>query len=254
MRGGPGFGPKVPRPFPPPASPVNQYAYQPPTWSVMPPVVKNLLIINALVFFAQMVFGGSGYGIIERYFALWPAGTPEMAPTPRGGLVEVPRFYVWQLLTTAFLHGSLMHILFNMFGLWLFGMRIENVWGSERFLRFYFICVLGASLLQLLVTSAPFLFGIGTPTIVPTVGASGGVLGVLLAFGMMYPDEPIYLYFFIPIKAKYLVIGLAVLSVFAGVTGAQAGVAHFAHLGGMVAGYFMIQYWRGRLPFGPQRR
>jgi len=220
----------------------------------MPPVVKNLLIINALVFFAQMVFGGGGFSFIERLFALWPAGTPELARTPGGGVEAVPQFYPWQLVTTAFLHGSLMHLLFNMFGLWIFGMRIENVWGSQRFAFFYFFCVLGASLLQLLVTSAPFLFGIGDPRIVPTVGASGGVLGVLLAFGMMYPEERIYLYFFVPVKAKYLVLGLAALSVFAGVTGAQGGVAHFAHLGGMIAGYLLIQYWRGKLPVGPQRR
>jgi membrane associated rhomboid family serine protease len=226
----------------------------------MPPVVKNLLIINVLVFFAQygLSLGASFTPIgvwIHEYLALWPAGVP-------GEIVEFFRqrgrlagsFYPWQIVTSAFLHGGMGHIFFNMFGLWIFGMRIENVWGSQRFAFFYFWCVIGASLVQLLVTSAPFLFEIGDPRLVPTVGASGGVLGVLLAFGMMYPDEPIYLYFFVPIKAKYLVIGFAVLSILAGVTGAQAGIAHFAHLGGMLAGFVLIQYWRGKLPFGPSRR
>jgi len=225
----------------------------------MPPVVKNLLLTNALVFFAMygLSLGAALTPLgawMQQWLALWPAGTPEVARTPRGGLAAVPQFYPWQLVSSAFLHGGFGHLFFNMFGLWIFGMRIENVWGSQRFAFFYFFCVLGASLLQLLVTSAPFLFGIGDPRLVPTVGASGGVLGVLLAFGMMYPDEPIYLYFFVPIKAKWLVVGMAVLSVFAGVTGAQAGVAHFAHLGGMVAGFLLIQYWRGKLPLGTRPR
>lgn len=226
----------------------------------MPPIVKNLLIINVLVFFAQygLSLGAQFTPIgvwMHEYLALWPAGVP-------GEIVEMLRqrgrlagsFYPWQIVSSAFLHGGFGHLFFNMFGLWIFGMRIENVWGSERFAFFYFWCVIGASLVQLLVTSSPFLFEIGDPRLVPTVGASGGVLGVLLAFGMMYPDEPIYLYFFVPIKAKYLVIGFAVLSVLAGVTGTAGGVAHFAHLGGMVAGFILIQYWRGKLPFGPSRR
>lgn len=225
----------------------------------MPPVVKNLLIINVIVFFAMygLTMGGPYTPIgawMHEWMALWPAGTPDLARGPRGGIVAVPQFYPWQLVTSAFMHGGLGHLFFNMFALWIFGMRIENVWGSNRFAFFYFWCVLGASLVQLAVTSAPFVLGIGDPNIVPTVGASGGVLGVLLAFGMMYPDEPIYLYFFVPIKAKYLVVGFAVLSILAGVTGTAAGIAHFAHLGGMVAGFFLIQYWRGKLPIGPGRR
>lgn len=221
---------------------------------MMPPVIKNLLIINALAFFAQFVFSGVGQGFIERWFALWPAGTPDVVPSPFGGLTAVPQFYPWQLVTMAFLHGGIGHILINMFMLWMFGMRIENVWGSQRFALYYFACVLGASVLQLVVISAPFWFGIGDPVIVPTLGASGGALGVILAFGMMYPDEPIYLYFFVPIKAKWLVVGLVVLDLYAGVTGTQAGVANFAHLGGMLTGFLLIQYWRGKLPVGPQRR
>ncbi len=229
-----------------------QTAYRPPTtWSVMPPVVKNLLIINGLVFFAMygLSLGAAlnPLGVALRdWAALWPAGTPDVARSP-DGLLPVPSFFPWQLLTCGFLHGGFGHLFLNMFGLWMFGMRIENVWGSRRFAVYYFACVLGASAIQLLVTSAPFLFGIGDPVIVPTLGASGGVLGVLLAFGMMYPDEPIYLYFFVPVKAKYLVVGIAVLDLFFGVTGTQAGVANFAHLGGMLTGFLLIQHWRGRL-------
>ena len=232
---------------------MNQTAYRPPTWSVMPPVIKNLLIINGLVFFATVAPQMQAF--LFQWFALWPAGTPDVAPGRFGTIQTVPQFYPWQLITTAFLHGGFGHILFNMFGLWMFGMRIENTWGSERFLFFYFFCVLGASLLQLLVTSAPFWFGIGDPVIVPTVGASGGVFGVLLAFGMMYPEERVMLLFPpIPIKAKWFVTGLIVLQLYAGITGTQAGVANFAHLGGALAGFLLIQYWRGKLPIGPQPR
>jgi membrane associated rhomboid family serine protease len=226
----------------------------------MPPVVKNLLILNVIVFFAMygltLGAGLTPLGIwMMEWLALWPAGIP-------GAVIEFIRprsiannFYPWQVITSAFLHGGFGHLFFNMFALWIFGMRIENVWGSDRFVFFYFWCVLGASLAQLAVVSFPYVFGTPPyPMPFPTVGASGGVLGVLLAFGMMYPDEPIYLYFFVPIRAKYLVIGFAVLSILAGVTGTAAGIAHFAHLGGMVAGFILIQYWRGRLPFGPRRR
>ena len=224
-----------------------QDAYRPPTaFSIMPPVIKNLLIINGLVFLAQIAFGGyPPGGFIERWFARWPAGLPPQAPQ---------LFWPWQLVTTAFLHGSFGHIFFNMFALWMFGMRIENVLGSRRFAFFYFACVLGASLLQLAVVSLPFWTGTGTiHDVYPTVGASGGVLGVLAAFGLLFPNEPIYLYFFVPIPAKWLVLGMAALSLYSGYTGTNAGIAHFAHLGGMLTGFLLIQYWRGRLPFKPRR-
>lgn len=229
---------------------MNQYAYRPPTWSMMPPVIKNLLIINVLVFFAQLVFqqiGGNPYfGPVERWFGLWPLGMPEEPVMTPYGVFEWGRFYLWQVVTYAFLHGSIGHIFLNMLGLWMFGMRIENVWGSNRFARYYFACVLGAAAAQLAVSAL-------TGSMSYTVGASGGVLGVLLAFGLMYPEEPIYLYFFIPIKAKWLVLGLAVFSIYAGYANSD-NVAHFAHLGGMVTGYLLIQYWRGKLPIGPRQR
>lgn len=232
--------------------------YEPPrTFAVLPPVVKNLLILNGLAFFAQYVFslqpGGTPFSGVERWFALWPIGGPHPAVITPQGVVEVGRFMPWQLVTSAFLHGSFGHILFNMFGLWMFGMRIENVLGSRRFAGFFLACVVGASLLQLAVTSWPFFAGeLAFPT--PTLGASGGVLGVLAAFGLLYPDEPIYLYFFVPIPAKWLVLGLAALDLYAGVGGTQSGVANFAHLGGMAIGALLIQYWRGRLPLKPRPR
>jgi membrane associated rhomboid family serine protease len=225
----------VPEPYRPPSS-----------FSILPPVVKNLLILNGLAFLAQMTFGIA----MEQWLALWPAGVDVVIY--RGQMVAPPSFYPWQLVTTAFLHGGFGHLFFNMLGLWMFGMRIEQVMGSRRFAFFYFACVIGASLLQLLVTSmavptdhVPVLFR----DVVPTVGASGGVLGVLAAFGLLFPDEPIYLYFFVPIPAKWLVIGLAVLDLYAGIGGSAGGVANFAHLGGMATGALLVQYWRGRVPF-----
>lgn len=175
--------------------------------------------------------------------ALYPLGI-ESGFTIFGTMSEDVGFRPWQLVSYAFLHGSPMHILFNLFILWMFGMQIENKWGSRRFAVFFFICVIGAALTHLAFIDRP----------VPTIGASGGVYGVLLAFGMMYPNQPIYLYFLFPIKAKWLVIGLGVLELWAGVAGTRAGVANFAHLGGMVFGFFMIQYWRGKLPLLKPKR
>lgn len=234
-----------------------QNAYRPPSsLGLFPPVVKNLLIINVLVFLAQFIFAARSGGYIppmERLFALWPIGAPEVIQF-RDGLVTFGTFQPWQLVTSAFLHGGFGHILFNMFGLWMFGGTVERTLGSKRFLGFYLACVLGASLLQVGVSSWPFLMGDGGIP-VPTVGASGGVLGVLAAFGVLYPDQPIYLLFFpVPIPAKWFVLGYAAFSLYAGYADVQAGVAHFAHLGGMLTGALLIQYWRGRLPIRPRTR
>ena len=221
----------------------RQRSYQPPTqFSVFPPVLKNILILCGLLFVAQMVADAtvdeaSYLASVLSSMALYPLGV-EQGYTIFGSLSPDVGFRPWQLVTYAFLHGSFMHILFNLFILWMFGMQIENKWGSRRFAIFFFVCVIGAALIHLAFIDRP----------VPTVGASGGVYGVLLAFGMMYPNQPIYLYFLFPIKAKWLVIGLGALELWAGVTGTQAGVANFAHLGGMVFGFAMIQYWRGKLP------
>ncbi len=221
-----------------------QDSYRPPTqFSVFPPIIKNLLILNGLIFFAQLV--PSTDALLMRWMALWPLGTPELART-FNGITQVPQFWPWQLVTYGFLHGGFSHLFFNMFALWMFGVQIENTWGSRRFAIYYFVCVIGAGLIQMLVLW-------GNP--VPTVGASGGVFGILLAFGMMFPNQYIMLLFPpIPLKAKWLVIIYGAIELFAGITGTQAGVAHFAHLGGMLFGYLLIMYWRGRLPVQPQRK
>ncbi len=229
---------------------MNQDYYRAPTHlSVFPPVIKNLLILNGLLFLAQISVEITYSDIMARVLnamALYPPGAPDYGISIFGpGRVEIPGFWPWQLVTYGFLHGGFGHLFFNMFALWMFGLRIENDWGSRRFAIFYFVCVNGAGLIQMFVMY-------GQP--VPTVGASGGVFGILLAFGMMYPDEPIYIYFLFPVKAKWLVIGYGLFTLYAGITGTQAGIAHFAHLGGMLFGFLLIQFWRGKLPVQPDRR
>ncbi len=156
------------------------------------------------------------------YLALWP----------------LPHTQVWQPLTYAFLHGGPMHILFNMFGLWMFGRVVEQQWGGRRYAVYYIICVLGAALVHLYASYAS-----GHTQF--TVGASGGVLGVVLAFGMMFPNVRLMVFPIpFPVKAKYAITGFVVLSVALGVTDTAPNIAHFAHLGGMVFGWLVIQYWR----------
>ena len=215
-----------------------QNSYRPPTaFAVFPPVIKNLLIINGLVYMAQLLYNS----FLIPLFALWPVGTP---------YVNV-NFWPWQLVSYGFLHGSFMHVLFNMFGLWMFGVQIENTWGSKRFAIFYFVCVIGAGLVQLVVATLAAQSG----EVYPTVGASGGVFGILLAFGMLFPNQVIMLLFPpIPMKAKYMVILFGGFALFAGVGGIGSNIAHFAHLGGMIFGFLLIMYWRGKLPIKPKQR
>src|SRR6202008_2569552 len=139
-------------------------------------------------------------------------------------------FYPWQLFTYMFMHGGLMHLLFNMFALWMFGMELENTWGSRKFMLYYLICGVGAGLSNLFIGP---LFGPAGPT----VGASGAIYGVLIAFGMMFPDRPIFVYFLLPIRARYFVLIYITLEVYAGITGTADGIAHFAHLGGAAVGF-----------------
>ena len=237
--------------------------YRPPTqFSVMPPVIKNLLVLNGLLFVAQFVAANtlansSALAHVLNLLALYPPGGPEQAALIVSGQVgEAPGFWPWQLITYSFLHGSFGHLFFNMFALWMFGVQIENRWGSQRFVVFYFVCVLGAALTHLLFVPVAQTIGTSAGPMsvsVPTVGASGGVYGILLAFGMMFPNQPIYLWFLFPIKAKWLVVGFGALELYSAVTGTQGGVANFAHLGGMVVGFLLIQYWRGKLPVRPDR-
>ena len=220
------------------------YFQHPSRRGAFPPVIQALLIGNGIVFLLQGL-GGAQSLILN--FALWPVGTPEFVDGAIG-LQEVPQFQPWQLVTYAFLHGGLLHLFLNMFALWMFGSLIEIDWGSRRFMFYYFACVIGAGLAQLAVTA-------GTQDIYPTVGASGGVFGILLAFGLRYPNQYILLLIPpVPIKAKYFVLIYAAVELYFGISGTQAGVAHFAHLGGMFAGLLLILYWRGKLPVKPRYR
>jgi membrane associated rhomboid family serine protease len=217
-----------------------QYQTQP---SAFPPVIKYLLIGNVALFLAEQQL----FEFLLTRFALWPLGTPDFTFTPHG-LARVPGFEAWQLVTYGFLHGNLMHLFFNMFALWMFGMQVENAWGSRTFTIYYFTCLIGAALIQLVVAAQ-------ASEAYPTLGASGAVFGILLAFGMMFPEQRLILLFPpIPVKAKWLVVGYGAIELWAGVTGTATGVAHFAHLGGMLFGFVLIQYWRGKLPIQPKRQ
>ena len=213
--------------------------YQPTMqFSILPPVIKNLLILNGLIFLAQI---DSSINLwLTYWFALWPL---DMARIPGN-----PSFWPWQLVTYGFLHGGVQHLLLNMFALWMFGIQLENSWGSRRFSIFYFVCVIGAAMVQVIVTTME-----PGPGLYPTVGASGGVFGLLLAFGMMFPNQLIYVYFVLPVKAKWLVIGYGFFELWGGFTGGSL-IAHFAHLGGMLFGFLLIQFWRGKLPLKPEQR
>jgi len=219
--------------------------YRPSTFGgfqFFPPVIKWLMIINGAVFVLSyfgrnlFTFGGVPLGnIINYYLGLMPLGYG---------------FYPWQLITYQFLHADFWHILFNMFfGLWMFGMEVEHVMGSRRFLIFYLTCGVVAGLSQLFLAPVleptSIISRYGGP--VPTVGASGAVYGVLVAFGVMFPDRYIFLYFLLPIKAKYFVAGLIILGVLS--VGGQSAVANLAHLGGALAGYLFLLYLGRRVPF-----
>lgn len=209
-----------------------------------PPVILNLLIANGMLFALQLLFHTPGQlGLLERWFALWPMGD-------YGGA----GFYPWQLITYGFLHSTstFFHIGINMLILWMFGREIEQTWGSKRFAIYYFTCVAGAGFLQLIIASAAFASG--SPP-VPTIGASGGTFGVLLAFGWMYPHRQIMLLIPpIPMKARTLVIVIGAIELLQGMSRVQTGIAHWAHLGGMLFGLLLILYWRGRFPIKPRTR
>lgn len=196
--------------------------------STIPNVIFALLVINGLVFVLQRMTFLPQIGIdrLMLWFGLWPAG-PENSP-----------FGVWQLLTYGFLHGNLPHIFFNMFALWMFGRDLENMMGTRRFLTYYLTCVIGAGIVQLVVAQMQ-------GGIYPTVGASGGVFGILLAYGMAFPNRMVMLIFPpIPMRAKYFVIIFGLFELYLGFSGRQPGVANFAHLGGMLFGFLLIQYWK----------
>jgi membrane associated rhomboid family serine protease len=210
----------------------------------LPPVTRYLLIINVAVFLLQQVMNAQ----LIQHFALWPWGPDQVFQSDDGSMVSVG-FRPWQLVTYAFMHGGFQHIFFNMFALYMFGGAIEETFGSRNFTVYYFVCLIFAALAQLVVVEY-FTHGF-----VPTLGASGAIFGLLLAFGMLYPREKLMLMFLpIPIPAWLFVIGYGGIELVLGVTGRQADVAHFAHLGGMLGGFLMIEYWRGKFPIKPKRR
>ncbi len=193
----------------------------------MPPVTQWLLIANVAVY----VLGSGGMLPLDP-FALWPPGGFES------------NFEPWQLVTYSFLHGSVAHIFFNMLALYMFGGEIERLFGSRFYTLYYFGCVVSAAVCHLVVTAM-----MGSPP-APMVGASGGIYGLLLAFGIYFPHRRVLLLFPpIPLPARVFVFGFAALELFLGITQTAQGIAHFAHLGGMLGGWLMIQYRRSGFPF-----
>ena len=208
-----------------------------------PPVTRNLIILNIIVFIATLI----NREFMTAEFALF-------YPTSR-------YFHWWQILTHMFMHGGFWHILFNMYTLWLFGSVVENIIGSKKFLLFYFVCGLGAAGLHLgveFLQMQSFMEGaalgnnvalqnIAVIKLTPTVGASGAIYGVLIGYAMLFPASKMTLLFPpVTLSAKWMVIVFAAIELLTGVTGTVAGVAHFAHLGGMLIGWLMIFYWRKR--------
>lgn len=194
-----------------------------------PPVIKTLIIINVVVFLLDELFIGF-YRIDGIPLTYYVANYLYLQP------IESGNFWIWQLITYQFLHGGIWHLFFNLFALWMFGIELENIWGSKRFLSFYILSGIGAGLFQLFV--APLF---STPA--PTIGASGAIFGVLAAFGFTFPDRPIFMFpIFIPIPAKFFVIIYAGLAFLLGITGSAGNIAHIAHLGGAITGLILLKF------------
>lgn len=229
---------------------MSNYQYYRP--NRFPPVVKNLIIINVLIFIAQETFGANNPYVIENLFALHDIHSVYFKPH--------------QLITYMFMHGGFDHILFNMFALWMFGSLLENHWGAKRFLQFYFICGIGAGLAQLGVqyiemepvwkvirmmppeeqarASANDAMLMGKVINSATLGASGAIFGCLVAFGYLFPNSLIYIYFLFPIKAKWFVLIYGGIELWLGFrNSAGDSVAHFAHLGGAITGFIIVLIW-----------
>ena len=227
-----------------------------------PPVVKNLIIINVVMWLANILFLQFFQTNLNFLLGLFYIGSPLFKP--------------WQIITHMFMHSNarIFHLFFNMWALWMFGKVLENIWGGKKFLVYYLITGLGAALIHTLVNYinlAPEImslknaysvdlinltllneilqpgnpyYALGRELTVPTVGASGAVYGLLLAFGMLFPNTPLMIIPIpVPIKAKWLIIGAGVVSLVLGISGKGGNVAHFAHLGGMIFGFILIKYW-----------
>jgi membrane associated rhomboid family serine protease len=177
------------------------------------PVVKNLMIIMGIVFLLQMFITRE----IDFYFGLIP-------------LLVWKKYFLWQLFTYIFLHGGFSHIFFNLLALWMFGGELESYWGSKKFLFYFFLCGIGAGIFTVLFSSYP------------VIGASGAIYGILLAYGWLFPNRPILIYFLFPIPAKYMVIIFGLIELFSSSSGTGGGIAHLTHLGGLVFGFFYMAY------------
>ena len=265
-------------------------------FNILPKGVKNLLIINVLVFFATVVFAKTGICDLNKWLGLH--------------YFKAPDFHLWQFITYMFMHGNFGHIFFNMFALWMFGAAVENYWGTKKFLIYYLVTGIGAALTHYLITfveihSAMALFDqfLDAPSLETyrylvennqitqlqgalqnnynvllqqpdqlnelvaatisiqdsylnsfvLIGASGAIYGILLAFGFLFPNSPIYIYFLFPIKAKWFVVIFGALELIYGVVGTSDGVAHFAHFGGMIFGILLIWLWHRHDKLGQQQ-
>ena len=210
--------------------------HRPSGFNVLTPVVKNLVILNVICFVATFVVGSRFDIDLNDVLGLH--------------YFTSDKFYTYQFITYMFMHGSVTHIFFNMFALWMFGNVLENYWGSKRFFVYYFITGTGAALTHMgyTVWSLMNIEDVHQAQMMidaPVVGASGAVFGLLLAFGMLFPNTMLYVYFAIPIKAKYFVIIYGLIELFGGINNSPTdNVAHFAHLGGMLFGIILILYWR----------
>ncbi len=248
-------------------------AFRPVGFQILPPVIKNLLIINGLMFFATYVFRNIGWIDLNHYFALYHWDSPLFKP--------------WQFVTHIFMHADFGHLFFNMFALWMFGALVENTLGQKRFIILYFICGFGGAFLHLFVYTlenaeainifnqlsaldkknvvdfiVELSYGIkpdmqpiqhfsqaqydsAISMVIPMVGASGAVYGILFAFGYLFPNLEIFLYFLFPIKAKYFIAIYAAISIFYGFANVpRDNIAHFAHLGGMLFAFILFKVWK----------
>lgn len=196
----------------------RMFSHEPMNFKTMPPAIKGLIVANVVVFLLSHI---AGLDQFSQMFGL----------VPRHAIFDR---WLWQPFTYLFIHGGFMHLLFNLFALWMFGMPVESEWGGAEFVKYYFLCGLGAAALTLALTPH-------SP--IPVIGASGPIYGLLVAFAMLYPDAVVYLYFLIPISARNMAILFGLIEFFSGWSGARPGIANFAHLGGMVTGYLYIRWW-----------
>ncbi|TES94262.1 MAG: rhomboid family intramembrane serine protease [Candidatus Cloacimonadota bacterium] len=181
--------------------------------------VRGLIVANITVFLIQLLFPR-----INSVLGLVP-------------LLVIKKYFIWQLLTYMFLHGGFFHLFFNMFILWMFGSELESIWGKNEFLKYYFITGIGAGLIYVIAKHN---------SIIPTIGASGAIYGLLLAFGLTFPNRYIYLYFFLPVKAKFLVLILGTIEFFSAFGGSRDNIAHFAHLGGLLIGFLYLKFLKSK--------